>query len=229
MGVISYEIEGLTVKLIDTDDRIVFHKQHPEHSGTYEPDSLALWAKLIKPGMTVLDVGAYTGLYSLIAALRGAKVMALEPLPANYWRLGVNARLNKIRLEMMMVAASDRDGFAALHYNPKVALTTGASLQRQMKLHHDQIQVRCVKIDSLFLIDLSAIKIDVEWHEPCVLKGAMRTIERWRPVLLIETLDESMRNQVWRMLPSYDAVIMDTRNTFLRPKWESQWPQGLLE
>jgi FkbM family methyltransferase len=219
MGIATYEIADLTVKLIDSDDRIVFHKQHPEHSGSYEPDSLALWASLIKPGMVVLDVGAYTGLYAIIAALRGAMAIAIEPMPANHWRIGVNAKLNKVKVDAIAAAASDRDGRATLHYNPKVSLTTGASLQRQERLHRDQIEVKCLTIDSLMLANVSAIKIDVEWHEPCVIRGAMRTIEKWRPALLIETLDDDMRQQVSDMLPGYrKAMIYDARNSFFAPK-----------
>jgi FkbM family methyltransferase len=219
MGVATLEIDGLQVKLIEADDRIVFHAQHPEHSGSYEPDSLALWAKLIEPGMMVLDVGAYTGLYSIIAALRGAKVIALEPMPANFWRLRVNAARNKVKLAVIAAAVSDHEGTATLHYNPKVPLTTGASLEEGIAKHAEALVVKCITIDSLGLQDLAAMKIDVEWHEPCVLAGAMQTIERCRPVLLIETLDKDMRERVTRMLPGYnDAVVLDTRNTLFTPK-----------
>jgi FkbM family methyltransferase len=218
MGVATLEIDGLQVKLVETDDRIVFHAQHPEHSGSYEPDSLAWWAKQIKPGMTVLDVGAYTGLYSIIAALRGAKVTALEPMPANFWRLRVNAARNKVKLTTIAAAASDHEGTATLHYNPNVPLTTGASLEEGIAKHADGVVVKCITIDSLGLQELDAMKIDVEWHEPCVLAGAMQTIERCRPVLLIETLDERMRERVGRMLPGYNAaVVLDTRNTLFAP------------
>jgi FkbM family methyltransferase len=219
MGIATLEIDGLQVTLTEADDRIVFHAQHPEHSGSYEPDSLALWAKLIKPNDIVLDVGAYTGLYAIIAALRGGKVVALEPMPANYWRLRVNAARNKARMTILAAAASDREGTAALHYNPNVPLTTGASLEEGIAKHADAVMVKCITIDSLGLQELAAMKIDVEWHEPCVLRGAMQTIERCRPVLLIETLDAEMREQVRRMLPGYDdAVVLDTRNSLFTPR-----------
>jgi FkbM family methyltransferase len=219
MGVATLDIDGLQIKLVETDDRIVFHAQHPKHSGSYEPDSLALWAKLITPEMTVLDVGAYTGLYAIIAALRGAKVIALEPMPANFWRLRVNAARNKVRMTIIDAAVSDHEGSATLHYNPNVALTTGASLESGIPKHTEGLVVKCITVDSLGLQDLAAMKIDVEWHEPCVLRGAMQTIERCRPVLLIETLNKDMREQITRMLPGYnDAVVLDTRNTLYTPK-----------
>ena len=66
----------------------------------------------MKPGTAALDVGAYTGLFSIIAAKRGAKAVALEPMPAQRWRFGVNAARNKVRVELMAVAASDQEGAA---------------------------------------------------------------------------------------------------------------------
>ena len=85
-------------------------------------------------------------------------------------------------------------------------------------MHSAGIIVKCITIDSLGLKNVCAIKIDVERHEPCVLRGAMQTIERVRPPLLIETLDGNMRSQVLSMLPNYEAAaILDGRNTLFTP------------
>jgi FkbM family methyltransferase len=208
-------IDGLQIDLVDTADRQVLHIAR---GAGYEHESLTLWAKLIKPGTVVLDVGAYTGLYSIIAALRGAKVIAFEPMPANRWRLGVNMLRNKARFSVMAVAASDCEGAATLNYNPRVPLTTGASIETGIADHSAGIVVRCITIDSLGLENVGAIKVDVERHEPCVIRGAMQTIERFRPPLLIETLDGNMRNQILSMLPNYEAAaILDGRNTLFTP------------
>ena len=49
-----------------------------------------------------------------------------------------------------------------------------------------QFTVECATIDSDHLENVGFIKIDVEQHEREVLHGALNTIERCRPVLLIE-------------------------------------------
>jgi FkbM family methyltransferase len=215
VDLMQIDIDGLKVNLIDTDDRQVIHMSAGDG---YEHDSLVAWSRMIVPGRVALDVGAYTGLFSIIAALRGATAIALEPMAANRWRLGVNVAHNKAMVTILPCAASDQVGTALLHYNRKVPLTTGASLQTGA-LHNDSIEVLCQTIDALALKDVGAIKIDVERHEPAVLRGAMQTIERDRPSLLIETLDDDMRIQVLHLLPSYSvAAILDKRNTMFIPK-----------
>ena len=88
-----------------------------------------------------------------------------------------------------------------------------------MQQHTESIEVGCVTIDALALSKVGAIKIDVERHEPCVLRGAANTIERDRPALLIECLDMDMRVKVLHALPSYSvASILDGRNTLFIPK-----------
>jgi FkbM family methyltransferase len=211
------EVDGLEIWLNEAHDRQVLHIKN---GAGYERDSLEMWARMVKRGAVAIDVGAYTGLFSIIAALRGAKVIALEPMPANFWRMRVNVARNKARgVTMLATAASDHEGSATLHYNPKVALTTGASLEDGIASHAADIVVKCITIDSLGLEDVAAIKIDVERHEPCVIRGAMQTIERDKPALLIETLDVSMRKQLLDLLPSYEAAtILDGRNTLFTRK-----------
>jgi FkbM family methyltransferase len=210
-----FSVSGLKIALVPTDDRMVLH----ELAGGYERESLKAWAAIVRPAKVALDIGAYTGAYSIIAAMRGARAIALEPMPANHWRIGVNAQQNKVSVKVLPFAASDKLGQAILHYNPNVPLTTGASLEPGVAMHTADIAVKCVTIDWLALTDVAAIKIDVERHEPAVLRGAMQTIERDRPQMLIETLDDDMRAQVLKLLPSYDvAAVLDVRNTLFVPK-----------
>ena len=211
-----FDIDGLSINIIDSDDRMVAHMK--DGSG-YEHDSLVAWSRMVQPGRVALDIGAYTGLFSIIAAKRGALAVAFEPMPANKWRLDINARQNKVEVKVYALALSDCEGVAALHYNPRVPLTTGASLESGNTLHHDTIFVRRVALDTLNFRNVAAIKIDVERHEPCVILGAMRTIIQDRPTLLIETLDDDMRNEVLELLPQYTvAAILDGRNTMFTPQ-----------
>jgi FkbM family methyltransferase len=209
------DVAGTPVHLIDTDDRNVIHEQ----AGGYERASLAAWAAMVKPGRVAIDVGAYTGVYSIVAAKRGARVFAFEPMVANYWRLGVNIALNKVFVTTKQCAVSDYEGAATLNYNHKVPLTTGASLEIGITANAKSVETICTTLDALAFQNVAAIKIDVEWHELHVLRGAMQTIERDRPAMLIETLDDEMREQVVSLLPRYAiASVLDTRNTLFVPK-----------
>jgi FkbM family methyltransferase len=212
-----FEVGDVKVSIVDDGDRMVAHMK--DGSG-FEPQSLALWARMVQPGMVALDVGAYTGLFSIVAALHGAEVVAMEPMPANRWRLDVNACMNKVNNYIRIVpkAASDRSGTTRLYYSRHTPLTTGGSLEGGIQGHTDSIEVECVTIDSLCLQNVAALKIDVELHELSVLKGAMATIQQSKPPLIIETLNEGMRAAIVEMLPDYEvAGILDRRNTFFTP------------
>jgi len=209
------EVDGKQISIMDHEDRTVLHM----NGGGYERDSVLAWAQMVKPGRVAIDIGAYTGLFSIVAAAKGARVVAVEPMPANRWRLGCNAAMNKAKIEIVAEALSDGIGIAELHYNPKVPLTTGASLEAGSPLHSQSLKVVTTTLDALAYSNVAAIKIDVERHEPNVLRGAMQTIERDKPALLIETLDGHMRDDIKRLLPQYEvAAILDKRNTLFLPQ-----------
>lgn len=56
----------------------------------------AEWLKSLKPGDILYDIGANVGSYSLIGASRGATVIAIEPIAANYARLVQNIAINRL-------------------------------------------------------------------------------------------------------------------------------------
>jgi len=60
---------------------------------TKEPETVN-WISTFRPEDTLLDVGATVGLYSLLAAKRGAKVVAFEPEPQNFAVLTRNVYIN---------------------------------------------------------------------------------------------------------------------------------------
>src|SRR5258708_12899258 len=58
-----------------------------------------LW-KYLRPGMTFVDIGAFHGIYSVIAATRlgeGSRVVAFEPSPRERRRLQLHLRYNGIK------------------------------------------------------------------------------------------------------------------------------------
>lgn len=183
----------------------------------WENESLAAWAEMCKEGEYAIDVGAYAGIYAIIAARLGCKPIAVEPQPVMVDRMKKNFALNEVEVEIIAAAASDREGTAPLHYNPKVKLTSGASLTK--KLYAAFIEVQTIRLDSLKLDSLCAMKIDVERHEPSVIAGALDLIRKFRPKLLVEALDKEIFANIMEMLPNYEAISRpDWRNVRLEPK-----------
>lgn len=211
---VKVKVGHITVELID-GDRIcsqIFRK------GDFEPQSLAAWAKIVKPGKIAIDVGAYSGLYAIAAAKLGAShSIAFEPLPAMQVRIAQNTQQNKCFVALQPYALSSSDGTADLSYKKATPLTSGASL---VMPNTDKIRVKVRKLDSFDYDDVAAIKIDVERNEPAVLRGARMTLERCRPALIIEALDDEMRNGVRAALPDFYQMVktLDVRNLLFVPE-----------
>lgn len=216
------EIAG--VKLIAAGDRIVESVRGVGRKAKpFEPESLKVWARLCRPGATVLDIGAYTGLYSLVAASRGCRVIAFEPLPKNRSRFRANAALNGLDVEVNSEAVSDEVGSATITLNldahSGAGMTSGASLVKQSGKNPHQFTVRTITVDSLHLRECAAMKIDVERAEPMVLRGARKTLERLRPVLLVEVLSSNEKMALSESIEGYRVEAeLDGRNWLMVPE-----------
>lgn len=185
---------------------------------TFEPDTLLQFAQDVRPGSTVIDVGCYSGLFSILATKLRARAIGFEPFPDNRTQIKKNMFLNGVRFSLNEEAVSESKGTARLGYNPKVPLTAGASLLRKSG---PGIMVKKIALDDIEFEDVSVIKIDVERNEPAVLRGARNTIEAHRPILFVESLDDDARVAIERELDGLDyhvASVLDVRNLVIRPR-----------
>lgn len=212
----KFQVGSVSVEMIEADDRVCAHINAGK---SFEPRSLQIWADFCATrGGTVLDVGGYTGLFSIAAALHMRRVIAFEPMPRNAARFRENAKANNVQdwIQLIECAASDKCGTIEIGYSPTVkGLTSGASLLRKTG---SKLTVPMVTIDLLDLHHIAAIKIDVERNEPAVLRGARQTISRCKPAILLEVLDEPCKAGVLAALPDYRiAEEIDERNWLLLP------------
>ena len=150
---------------------------------------MELFKKRIEPGMTVVDVGAHVGLYSLVGStLVGStgKVYAFEPEPSNYNLLLKNMKANGlINIVPVRKAVSDKSGATMLFVNPKAS--TGHTITAHRELMKS-ISCEMTSLDeSLSGQRVDFVKIDVEGAEIAVLRGMRRVIsENPRIQLLCE-------------------------------------------
>lgn len=209
-------IGDATVLLIAAGDRICDHVRRRKG---FEPQSRKLWGGWcadVGPSGVVLDVGAYSGLFAIGAALLGCDVIAFEPMPFNADRFADNAVLNEVSPSLRRAAVSDKSGEIDITYNPKIPFTSGASLIRKKGV---KLRVQTLTIDSLALPRVDAIKIDVEHGELLVLAGATETLKRCAPKLLVEALSKPERDAILKALPGYWlADVIDVRNLVLLPR-----------
>lgn len=154
--------------------------------GSYEPEQTAAFQRHLKPGDSVLDVGAHVGYYTLLSSMLvgdGGRVVAFEPDPRNARFLRRHVRINGRRnVRVEEAAVSDSRGSA------RFAHGTGSGTGRLDGA--GEFEVRTLRIDDYCTergIVPAAIKIDVEGAEIAVLAGGRETIRVARPVVFLST------------------------------------------
>ena len=176
----------------------------------FEDTSVAIWSVLSRNAQVIYDIGAYTGLYSLVAGANhaSAEIAAFEPLSDNYTRLVKNVGLNKFSIHTFNMALSDTTGRSSINiFSDQGFLTSGGSLLEKWQQVKRSEDVELNTIDNLvseFVIghpDL--IKIDVEGAEINVLRGMQDVFNQgYRPDFLMEILDENTGAELTAFLTS---------------------------
>lgn len=173
-----------------------------DYWGQDQGDLRFLW-KVLKPGETFLDVGAFHGVYSVVAGKRvtnRGSVIAFEPSPRDCRRLGLHLAWNGIRsarVEPYAVSseASETSFFQVVSGDPtRNGLKPPASDDSVAR-----ITVKSISLDQYVakavLARVDVMKLDVEGGELEVLRGAADLFEKFRPILICEVLDQTTR--VW--------------------------------
>lgn len=164
-----------------------------------EPQVQALFRERIRPGDTVIDIGAYVGTHTLLAAnLVGpsGRVFAFEPSPVNYRYLAYHCRKNALnRAHPFQCLVSDRSGErVAFHLLNSGDSTTNSMTFDQLESPEavsspkETIEVESVTLDAFCAekrIKPTFIKIDVEGAEYQVVRGGERVLREDRPTLVL--------------------------------------------
>lgn len=145
-------------------------------------------------GKVVYDIGAHSGAYTLFFArrvgLRG-QVVAFEPQPRNFRKLTRNLRLNRIgNARGVEMAVGRGPGRRSIFMLPGMTTTASLAEEADTPLRWRVGQAEVAALDALIgelrLPPPQFVKIDVEGMEGEVIEGAAKTLDRWRPELLIE-------------------------------------------
>ncbi|WP_084324239.1 FkbM family methyltransferase [Hyphomonas sp. CACIAM 19H1] len=166
-----------------------------------------------------LDVGANTGLYTVLAASarNDCIVHAFEPYEPIIRVFEDNVLANQIqdRVRLHEVALSDERGEVTL-YLPDAShgmLETSASLEPEWgDGPKSKIQIERIPLDDIELPKISLVKADIEGHEATFLAGAMKMVQKDRPIILIEILHIANFEKLAQFLA--DSGYLDFR---LRP------------
>ncbi len=167
--------------------------------GGFEPNTLKLYTTIVKPGDTVLDIGANIGAHTLpIARLVGdqGRVIAFEPTRYAIGKLSANIELNKeltdrISVNQIMLVAHEKERLESEIYSSWPLFEAGKNVHPEHlgKLMNTEGAIAMTldqAVKRLQIKKIDFIKIDVDGHEYSVLNGGKESLLTHRPPILME-------------------------------------------
>jgi FkbM family methyltransferase len=163
--------------------------------GTFKPEVQTYLSSSVKAGNVFYDIGANVGFFSLLAArLTGpqGKVISFEPLPENLLSLRENVEHNhfsNVNILPFALGAVNQQQVFQVSERPTWGKLKGVGPDTPDKYLSD-IKVSVRRLDDLFSEGVipppDFVKIDVEGAEVEVIEGAIDTLSRFGPTLIIE-------------------------------------------
>jgi len=168
--------------------------------GMFERDVAFYLLSTLRPGDTFIDIGGHFGFFSMLGReLVGVAgtVVTFEPMPATREILTENMQRNAAPALHYLIpsAAGSTSGrlvFKDFGLAGSAFATSGAEPSSGLQLAGMvEVEVRTVDsvVEELALASLRLIKIDAENAEFAVVQGALTTIRRLRPAIILEAGD----------------------------------------
>lgn len=169
--------------------------------GDYEPELRALLLKHLDPRRDAIDVGANIGLFAILLARHARHVLAVEPTPAAHQLLLRNIGRNEVSEtvtpeQKALMATPGSVTMQTMAGREEYSTTGVLKHEATVGEAHQQIEVEAVTLDAMVdahQLDPGIIKIDVEGGETSVLKGALKTLDKHRPVVIAECSPRMMK------------------------------------
>jgi FkbM family methyltransferase len=159
----------------------------------YEPETVTLCKKIIKPGMNVVDIGAHIGYFTRIFSKltgKNGKVYAFEADPENFNLLQKNT-ISLKNTKNYQLAITDRAGAIDFYHCETKAGCHSILKDIPLNYPKKKITVKAEKLDDFVkkenLKKIDLIKMDIEGGEAAALKGMENTLKaNANLILLIE-------------------------------------------
>jgi FkbM family methyltransferase len=184
----------------------------------WEKVSSRLWVLLCRDADVILDIGANTGVYALMAKTvkPTATIVAVEAVERIHRKMKANFDLNAKGIHAVYAAVSDSTGTATLYDMPDSEHVLSVSLDPEW--NNTSTRLRPVEVPCRTVADIlnevgcstvDLLKIDVETHEPAVLQGFMEILRRDRPSMLIELLTDEVADRVSKHIEGLDYLYFN--------------------
>jgi len=154
----------------------------------HKPDiinSLDEILSLCKSKRTVIQAGGNCGIYPVYFSKHFSKVITFEPSTDNFYCLCNNAKQDNIYKYQSAIGNSTEP----------VRIEKVQNIGGYKVLGEGSIPQ--LTIDSFDLKDVDLIQLDVEGHEGYVIQGALETIKRCKPWIMLETKSKNASHSIW--------------------------------
>ncbi len=185
---------------------------------SWEPTSLKLWSVLSRNSNVILDIGANTGLYSIIAKISNvnSRVIAFEPIEFIQEYLIKNIKFNRLNIELSNYALSNSNTNITVQTDSLINsytisidnLNAARAVRSCTKLNIQTLRLEdYIRSENIKSVDL--MKIDVERHEPMVLEGMGKYLSSFKPDMLIEIQSPLIAEKIHSLVSDIDYCFFN--------------------
>jgi FkbM family methyltransferase len=195
----------------------VFIKLYFMYKSKIENESLDFLKSYIKRNITVIDVGANIGYFTIEISKyldSSSRIIAIEPGLENFSRLQkvVKEKEREPNISLVLAGLSEERGLGSLELDP-----SNPANHKISETQNGAKSVELYTLDSITekLKNVALIKIDVQGYELAVLKGGKKLLKQHSPALLIEIdnrLDTNLGGKIWDFMDTFNYQMFRTNN-----------------
>lgn len=197
----------MNVETLPFTEKLHYCHRFCRYAWRSEPDTVRFIREEFEPGGTALDIGANKGIVTYFLGKQAGpegRVIAFEPQPEMKQQIiKVTNTFGLKNVEVHSLGLSDSNGTATL-FRGKSGAT--ANLVKGAEWQTDKVTVETKTLDSFAAerpIDrLDFIKCDVDGFEAQVLRGAEKTLRKYRPKVMVE-ISEDLVPEIVEILNGY--------------------------
>jgi FkbM family methyltransferase len=172
----------------------------------------------------VLDIGANVGFFTLyiLSRLPGARIIAYEPVAANFRQLERNLQMNSgYNVSYFQKAVAGHSGNLTLHYNLNEGYTTAASIYEKPKGNTEALTVTALSLRDVFeqngLERCDLLKMDCEGAEFDILYNCPREIIDRIGCVVMEVHGAAGLNNIDSLQKYLEGMGFDTHGFPIHP------------
>ena len=243
-GTFVFKIEKNKLRFTNVRELIANDIFYSGIFGNFEGETLRLWYEISKEANgLVLDIGAFSGIYSLVAASanKQSSIVAFEPHPNNFDLLCRNIQINEFsNITSDNRAISNKTGKVVFYNEGRGNQPPGFTLINHPYVDPESSSISCAAISFKEYLEsnhkeqiLSLVKLDIERAELIVLRDGIERIQKDQTIIFCEILTKSSdRDSIFKihsLFKKIDYVFININDTKKRLIYSGTSTEDLSE